>query len=759
MSDRFSPLGAARLAAWIAAELDGSRSIFGIPEDRWFVPTAGDRFAMDIRGARLETPIGVAAGPHTQLAQNIVAAWLCGARVIELKTVQTLDRIEVAKPCIDMQDAGYNIEWSQELGIRESFNEYLTAWVVIHALHARLGFPGARPGMLFDLSVGYDLEGIRRPNMQWFLDHMADAGAELERCVGEVAHSLPGAAALAIPSRLADSVTLSTLHGCPPHEIGAIAEYLMDSRSLHTAVKLNPTLIGFDTVREILVENLGWAEVEPQRSAFDADIGYLDAVALIASLKSFGDHRGLTFSVKLCNTLPVINRRPDFDSGEATAYLSGRPLHALAVELARRLTREFGSEVTLSFAGGADAFSTPKLLAAGLQPVTTCSDLLRPGGYLRLSQYLEEIDAALDRHDAVDLEELTFKTAGLPGPTSEAAHCNLEQYADGLRNNPELMRGSYRRDRTKTERGLGFFDCIKAPCTDACGVDQHVPEYMRRVASGDIEDAAATIARDNPLPSILGRACHHPCEPVCLRTHLDQPVAIREIKRFVTDNARPRVANRSGRAGNLSVAIIGAGPCGLAAATDLARESARVVLFEAREEGGGMVSATIPGYRASATAVRRDLEAVAALGPTMEFGVRVGRDLSLDDLVSRKFDYVVVAMGAQRGRPLGLDGEDAAGVVDGLDFLRAARNGTTAGIGGRIVVVGGGDVAMDCARTARRLTTGEVAILYRRTVSQMPAHPEEIRDLLAEGVEIRELLAPRRIIARTACSGPSSARP
>ncbi len=747
MSDRFRPLGAAGLAAWIAREMEFSGSIFGIPRELWFAPTGADRFAFDLRGKRLQTPIGVAAGPHTQLAQNIIVAWLCGARVIELKTVQTLDRIEVSKPCIDMQDEGYNIEWSQELTVRESFHEYLTAWVLIHTLEAELGFEGDNPGVLFDLSVGYDLEGITRPNMRWYLEHMADPGEELDRCVADVARSFPAVAGLAIPRRIADSVTLSTLHGCPPEEIGAIAEHLLENWELHTSVKLNPTLLGYETVREILVDHLRWTKVEPHRPAFDSDIGYPDAIALIDRLQRFGADRGLGFGVKLCNTLPVVNRRPEFSTGEATAYLSGRPLHALAVELARRLENDTRGMIDVSFAGGADAFNTPDLLASGLRPITTCSDLLRPGGYLRLRQYLEEIDSALDRTGAADLDEFITKSAGGPRSTREAARHNLEVYADSLRDDPELAYGNYRRQHTKTGRSLGFFDCIEAPCTDVCGVSQRVPGYMRRVAAGDIDRAAAIIADDNPLPTILGRACHHPCEPVCLRTHLDQPVAIREIKRFAMDNAHLDIKPGSSDPVSLSVAIIGAGPCGLAAAAELARGGVRAVLFESRQEGGGMVSATIPGYRASATAVRRDLEAIAALGVEIRYGVSIGRDLSLDDLLGGEFSYVVVAIGAQRGLSLGLEGESVTGVLDGLDFLRQARRGAPSGLGQRIAVIGGGDVAMDCARSARRLVDGEVGILYRRTVGEMPAHPEEIRDLTAEGITIRELVAPRKILA------------
>ena len=139
MSDRFHPPGAAVLAAWIATEFDADRTIFGFPEELWFRPSSSDRFTLELHGHLVEAPIGVAAGPHTQLAQNIIVAWLCGARVVELKTVQTLDRIEVDKPCIDMPDEGYNIEWSQELTVKESFREYLTAMFLIHALFYRIG--------------------------------------------------------------------------------------------------------------------------------------------------------------------------------------------------------------------------------------------------------------------------------------------------------------------------------------------------------------------------------------------------------------------------------------------------------------------------------------------------------------------------------------------------------------------------------------------------------------------------------------------
>ncbi|HSN57633.1 MAG TPA: hypothetical protein VLT32_23390, partial [Candidatus Sulfomarinibacteraceae bacterium] len=403
LSDRFRPPGAGRLAAWIAAELDGGVSILGIPDQLVFRPRPVHSFTLEVHGHRLETPVGTAAGPHTQLASGIVAAWLCGARVIELKTVQTLDEIAVAKPCIDMADEGYNTEWSQELRVEASFAEYLTAWVLIHALHARLGFPGPGPGVLFDVSVGYDLEGLKRPTMRWYLEHIADAGDELERCRTEVGRHLPEALEVEIPARLADSATLSTLHGCPPEEIGAIVEHLTGHWGLHTAVKLNPTLLGLDDARAILTD-LGWRHLEPDPEAFASDLPYPEALDLLLALRADGARRGLEVGAKLCNTLPVSNRRPMLPDTEGTAYLSGRPLHAVAVALAHRLTEDSAGGIPISFAGGADVDTTPELLAGGLRPVTLCSDLLRPGGLLRLGHVLAAVDSALDEAGASSLD-------------------------------------------------------------------------------------------------------------------------------------------------------------------------------------------------------------------------------------------------------------------------------------------------------------------------------------------------------------------
>jgi len=173
MTDKFSILSLRQLAGIIINQYDTTKEILGIPEELFFIPKGGDPFRSFRYGQLLESPIGVAAGPHTQLAQNIVAAWLTGARYFELKTIQTLDELEVSKPCIDMQDEGYNCEWSQELKINQSFDQYLNAWILIHILKDKLNIGTlTEPGFIFNMSVGYDYEGILKDNVQFFFNKM-----------------------------------------------------------------------------------------------------------------------------------------------------------------------------------------------------------------------------------------------------------------------------------------------------------------------------------------------------------------------------------------------------------------------------------------------------------------------------------------------------------------------------------------------------------------------------------------------------------
>lgn len=752
MSDRFQPIPVDAFSRWVIRELDEAGSIFGVPRSLFHAPDPRARLAQPLYGAVLENPFGVAAGPHTQMAQNIIVAWLCGARFIELKTVQTLDELDVPKPCIDMQDEGYNVEWSQELKIDQSFEEYLRAWVLIHVLHRRLGFAGAGPGVIFNMSVGYNLEGILKPNVQSFLRRMRDPGADLARVVEAVAPYAPEAREIAIPACLSNNVTLSTMHGCPPDEIGRIARYLIEEWGLHTNVKLNPTLLGPDTVRGML-RDLGYADITVPDLAFAHDLKYPDGVALVRDLEDAAARRGVTFGVKLSNTLETENTRPSFAKKEAMAYLSGRPLHAITVNLAAKLQEAFGGRLLLSFAGGADAFNAPRLLACGMRTVTTCSDLLRPGSYARLLQYIAKSLDAFSAAGAAAQDAFIVSTAHRAGHTDSpdvraCAHANLLAYAREVRAEPLLRKDRFDRRKTKTARKLGLFDCIKPPCRDNCAVDQRVPMYMKAVREGRFAEAIEIVRRDNPLGAILGRACNHACQTVCTRVHYDDPLAIREIKRFIMDQepALARKPDAPGARRACRVAIIGAGPCGLGAAYFLATAGYAVTVFEKRAYAGGMVSGSIPGYRATTGVIHQDLERLKALGVEFRFNQCAGRDMTLASLRAEGFRYTVVAAGAQRGQRLGIPGEDAKGVMDALDFLRGVREGAITHAGRRVGVVGGGDVAMDCARTAWRLGADEVSVIYRRTKAEMPAQYEERHGLEAERIPIRELLAPKAVL-------------
>ncbi|MDJ0698744.1 MAG: putative selenate reductase subunit YgfK [Woeseiaceae bacterium] len=733
MSALFQPIAADQLFAWVFRELETRDSVFGIPRRHFFKPRDDERFATTAFNRRIGTPFGPAAGPHTQMAQNIVAAWLCGARYIELKTVQTLDELDVSKPCIDMEDEGYNVEWSQELKVRESLEEYVRAWVLIHALHRTLGFPGVSPDVVFNLSVGYNLEGIRQPNMQWFLDETEDAGAHVDRLLESLESHYPDTHKLDVPHRLSDNVTLSTMHGCPPEEIESISAYLMQERGLHTLVKCNPTLLGADRVRGILNDDLGYVDVVVPDEAFGHDLKYEDAVPMLTNLRAVANTCGLEFGVKLSNTLEVENQRTVFDPAEKMMYLSGRPLHAITVNLASKLNDEFDGDLLMSFSAGANCFNAPDLLAGGMQTVTSCSDLLKTGGYLRMLQYVECLDDALENAGVKTLAE--FRNAFAE---------TLDDYARRVVQDPMYSKSTFDTAHTKTPRRLEYFDCIEAPCVDECPISQQVPQYMRAVHRDNDAEAISVVRKDNPLPCVLGRVCDHLCELTCVRNHIDEPVAIRDVKRYIADLAAA-TPQRSSEATGIKVAVIGAGPGGLAAAKELAAAGCHVEVFEQHERAGGMVGGAVPEYRLPWSVFEKDLQPLEALGVVFHYGKSAGKDFTLADLRNDGFDRILILVGAQRSKMLGLEGEDSRGVIDALAFLRQARNEQTVDIGKRVGVIGAGDTAMDCARVAKRLSNGDVTLVYRRTVDQMPADREEIKHLLEEGIDVVELCKPQAL--------------
>lgn len=729
MSDKFSPIPAELLLELILKEFDTNSTVFGIPSELFFRPSEGV-LTTSIFGQHIDTPIGVAAGPQTQLAHNIIVAWLMGARYIELKTVQTLDELEIAKPCIDMQDEGYNCEWSQELRIEESFEEYLKAWVIIHVLNHKLQL-GNWPNMVFNMSVGYNLDGIKKPNVQWFLNKMSNASEEIKQQVLKLQKIYPSIAGIEIPARLSDNITLSTMHGCPANEIEDIARYLLTERKLHTLVKLNPTLLGSSELREILNGKLKFKTVVPD-SAFEHDLKYPDAVKLIESLSRDAQKTNLTFGIKLTNTLESVNNKYIFSSEVDMMYMSGRALHPISVALARKLQNDFKGNLLISFSAGVDAFNVAKVLNCGFKTVTVSSDLLKPGGYGRLKQYIDNLRMAFN--------------GSSQWTTGDAALNNLTDYAQEVLEDARYQNNNFREPSIKTPRKLDYFDCIAAPCVDTCATNQEIPTYLHFAAKGNYSKALEVILRTNPFPNTTGMVCDHLCQNKCTRINYDNPLQIRDVKRFIAENADIKLSPTTPN--GKKVAIIGAGPSGLSCAFYLAISGFKVDVYESKSQAGGMVRYAIPGFRLTDETIDKDVERIMQLGVTIHFNHPITRT-GFTELKS-KYDFVYISAGAQKSAKLDIEGIDAQGVIDPLTFLKGVKNGSIKQIGKQVVIIGGGNTAMDAARTAHRLvgTEGKVTIVYRRTINEMPADEGEIKAVIAEGVEIIELASPEKIITQ-----------
>ncbi len=417
MTDRTPPLTPYPLRVLlgrIAHEWETRHRIFDLPIARIFNVSDGPDLTAEFMGRRAATPLGPAAGPHTQMAQNIVLAWLGGARIIELKTVQILDELDISRPCIDMETVGYNVEWSQELKIHQSLEEYVKAWMMIEILR---GWPelqpylGADPGPhIFDLSVGYDLAGISSPQIGAFIDGLMDATVTIERLRGEIPEPFTAFRDHPFRNRIADTVTLSTFHGCPPDEIEAITKHLMTRQGLDVVVKLNPTLLGFDEVGTIVHDLLGYHEIRLRREDFDADLQFGRGLELIGELSRFADSEGRRFGIKLSNTLVVDNHRDRLP--DTPMYLSGQPLHVITMSLLGKLDEALpgllgvtgrDGPVQVSFSAGLTKENLPEVAALGLTPMTVCTDLLKPGGYGRIKPMLEGLHRALEEGGCSDL--------------------------------------------------------------------------------------------------------------------------------------------------------------------------------------------------------------------------------------------------------------------------------------------------------------------------------------------------------------------
>ena len=408
-----APFGA--LLRRMLREHEREGKVFDLPARKFWHGARDLDTSVRFHGRTAANPLGPAAGPQDQMAQNIVLSWLAGSRILELKTIQINDRLALPRPCIDATTVGYNVEWSQELRLEDSLREYVAGSMLLDVLKADnlLGLPSDRlkQDTILDMSVGYDLAGIRSPQVRGWIESMKDARAHVEALRAEIPDDLRRWRDLDFATRLSDQITLSTFHGCPAGEIEGIVRFLLTEMDVHVTVKLNPTLLGRQAVDSVLHDVLGYDEVRTRAEDFDKDLQWSQALEITDRLSEVARSRGRTFQVKFSNTLVVRNHRAFFPASEAVMYLSGGPLHVITLALVDKYRRA-RPEVAISFSAGVDAQNFPDCVALGFTPITTCTDLLRPGGYGRLPRYMALLEERMRALGATRLGDYVVRAFG-----------------------------------------------------------------------------------------------------------------------------------------------------------------------------------------------------------------------------------------------------------------------------------------------------------------------------------------------------------
>jgi putative selenate reductase len=445
------PVPFGRLVTRMWKELAQDSAVFDLPQKAFYRGRPSRDLSVRFQGHVASTPLGPAAGPHSQLAQNLVLSFLAGARIFELKTVQVNDQLVIPRPCIDASTVGYNVEWSQELTLEQSLEEYVKGSMLIEMLvhSGALGMAPEDARTIFDMSVGYDLAGIESERVRAFIVGMKDASAVVDKLRREIPDEHARYRDIPFTTRLSDTLTLSTFHGCPPTEIERIVDHLLKAHGLHCIVKLNPTLLGPTEARRIFHDVLGYRERIPDE-AFEKDTRWEEAVGFVERLGATAKDLGLGLGVKLSNTLIVENHKSFFPPSEKVMYLSGKPLHVLAMCLVARFREAFGDRYPISFSAGIDRSSFPEAVALGLVPVTVCTDLLRTGGYARMRHYFEDLEKRMAAANATTIEGLERAGHG-DKPLREVRAKNTRAYVERLLKDPRYAHAG----NTKTPPKVG----------------------------------------------------------------------------------------------------------------------------------------------------------------------------------------------------------------------------------------------------------------------------------------------------------------
>lgn len=729
MSEVMTPMSFEQLVDWVLQEKKKRGTVFG----QHHAYRADGTHNRTMFGRTLETPIGPAAGPHTQMTQNIVAAYYAGSRFFELKTVQIMDGEELAacinRPCIKADDEGYNCEWSTELTVPQAMEEYIKAWFLLKVIAREFGL-GDMNGFQFNVSVGYDLAGIQSPKVDTFLNSMkhAEDTEVFKHCKAYLLEHADWFEHVTtedieqIPPEICNSVTLSTLHGCPPQEIERIAMYLLTEKGFHTFVKCNPTLLGYEFARKTMDE-MGYDYIQFGDFHFKDDLQYEDAVPMLTRLMNTAKERNLEFGVKITNTFPVDVKQNELPSEEM--YMSGKSLYPLSISLAAKLAKEFAGRLRISYSGGADYYNIERIVDAGIWPVTVATTLLKPGGYQRLTQMAKLLDKENAPFEKVDAE-----SAG--------------KLAEEAVKDPHHVKAMKTLPSRKMKKEVPLMDCFVAPCKEGCPIHQDITTYLQLVGEEKYEEAMEVIAEKNPLPFITGTICAHNCMSKCTRNFYETPVHIREMKLKAAENGYEALleklpvpaVTKAGKA-----AVIGGGPAGMAAAYFLRKGGMEVTLFEAKESLGGVVRHVIPPFRISEDAIEKDAEILRKMQVDIRCNTKVE---SLEELKKQGYTKIVLAVGAPVQGSLKLESGMPKNALEFLAEFKQTDGNVS--LGKYVVVIGGGNTAMDTARAAKRNAGVEyVYLVYRRTRRYMPADEEELVMALEDGVEFKELLSPVKL--------------